>query len=495
MDTAGSEELMTAAPSDMGVEVQGIEALLDSLESIQGVEMHSLMILRHGYVIAAGWWWPYARDQLQLLYSVSKSFTSTAVGLAADEGLINLDDPVITYFPELEDEVDDPRSRSMRIRDLLAMASGHLDDTWPKVLASDVGNPVRGFLRLPPESEPGSIFRYNQSATYALAVIVQRVTQQTLTQYLRRGVLDPLGAGRVAWWQHPHGQDLGFSGLHATTDTVARLGQLYLAEGSWRGRQLVSPEWISQASSEQISTRTDDPAAATGADSQRGYGFQFWKSRFGYRADGAYGQFCLVLPQYDAVVAMTSECTQTQDALDAVWNHLVPAFRSAPLAADPVGTRRLEERLANLALAPLQARLEPPAGEAGWMDASFRPVRESCREQPTITGVRIGPRDRGWLLVIEEEDWTLEWRVTEGWSHCVSEGVVQPIVASGGWSQPELLRISMIFVESPHRLELHCSLDDGVVSASWVTLPLHPGSLRDLRVERHSPVTWFEPVE
>ena len=485
--------LSVSSPSREGVDASGIEAFLDALESLPGVEAHSLMILRHGSVIAAGWWWPYTRDQLQLLYSVSKSFTATAVGLAVEDGLLGLDDLVISHFPELETEISDPRVRSIRVRHIAAMASGHLEDTWPRVLASDSEHPVRGFLRLRPERDPGSIFRYNQSATYTLAAIVQRVTGESVTDYLRNRVLDPIGAGPVVWWEHPEGQDLGFSGLHAATDVVARLGQLYLNNGSWRGRQILSSSWVGQASNSQIETETDDPAAETGIDSQLGYGYQFWRSRHGYRADGAFGQFCLVLPEYDAVIAMTGQSTETQLILDAVWNVLLPAFKNELIPLAPGDDQRLEERLTHLALATSRSHLSPPIDAELWQDVVFQPLVDSCREQPGIVSLTASPAARGWELTLREWDWSLEMRLTKDWSQCYSAGEIQPVFCSGGWSTPTLLVISLIFIESPHRLEITCNLDDRCLSARWITPPLHPGPLRDLRVQRQGPVTWLEP--
>ena len=118
------------------------------LEATDGVEPHSLMILRHGSVIAAGWWSPYTAERLHLLYSLSKSFTSTAVGFAAAEGLLRLDDPVISYFPELDAAITDGRTRSMLVRHIAAMSSGHLEDTWQRASTSRPDDPVRGFLEL-----------------------------------------------------------------------------------------------------------------------------------------------------------------------------------------------------------------------------------------------------------------------------------------------------------------------------------------------------------
>ncbi|MBI0384676.1 beta-lactamase family protein, partial [Streptomyces albiflaviniger] len=193
-------------------------AFLDAVEGAPDIEPHSLMILRHGRLIASGWWAPYTAERPHLLYSLSKSFTSTAAGLAVAEGLLDLDAPVISYFPEFEAEITDPGSRAMLVRHVASMASGHLEETLERAFGLDPEEPVRGFLRLPPDRAPGTVFAYNQPATYTLAAIVQRVTGQSLTEYLRPRLFDPLGIGETAWLQVPAGRDLGFSGLFAATD-------------------------------------------------------------------------------------------------------------------------------------------------------------------------------------------------------------------------------------------------------------------------------------
>ena len=317
-------ELPTSTPSAEGVDAAGLLRLLDDLEGAPGVEPHSLMVLRHGRVVAAGWWAPYTADRLHHLYSLSKTFTSTAAGLAVGEGLLDLDEPVVACFPELDAEVTDPRTRSMLVRHLASMSTGHTTDMWEPVLRGGAADPVRAFLRLPPPREPGSVFAYNQPATYTLATIVQRRTGQTLLDYLRPRVLDPLGVGEAVWQEYPPGQQLGFSGLHAATDAVARLGQLYLQDGVWDGRRLLPEGWVEQATRAHVPTPDEGDAHAL--DWRQGYGLQVWRGQHGYRGDGAYGQFCLVLPEHDAVVAITGQSSDMQRVLDGVWTHLLPAL-------------------------------------------------------------------------------------------------------------------------------------------------------------------------
>jgi len=474
-----TEPLPVSTPSAQGVDARGISALVDALEAEAGVEPHSLVVLRHGHVVAQGWWAPFTAASPHLLYSLSKSFTSMATGIAVAEGLLGLDDPVLSHFPELDAEVTDPRSRSLLVRHVAAMASGHVEDAWERAFALDPQDPVRGFLLLPPEQEPGSVFAYNQCCTYALAAIVQRAAATTLTEYLRPRLLDPLGIGEVGWQQHPAGRDLGFTGLHAPTDAVARLGQLLLQGGEWEGRQLVPKEWVREATRTQVATPGDVP------DWSQGYGYQFWQSQHGYRGDGAYGQFCLVLPEHDAVVAITSATTAMQEVLDAVWRHLLPALGEGPVAGGGEADAALADRLSGLALVPVAERPEPGGDPSAWVGATFAPAGGTCAAQPSLTGVSVVAGSGGWQVVLDEEGVRLSCSLgTGGWALAepVAAGRPVPLAVSGGWTSSGSLRFSVLFRETPHRLEVECSPGTGAFEARWVHAPLRTGRLVDLRM-------------
>ncbi|MFG2573798.1 serine hydrolase domain-containing protein [Streptomyces sp. NPDC048481] len=475
--------LPSSTPSAEGVDALGVLAFLDAVEAAEAVEPHSLMILRHGRLVASGWWEPYASDRLHLLYSLSKSFTSTAAGFAVAEGLIGLDDPVVSYFPEFEAEITDPRSRAMLVRHVAAMASGHEEETYDRAHALDRDDLVRGFLLLPPERDPGTVFAYNQPATYALAAIVQRVTGLSLTAYLRPRLLDPLGVGGVAWLTDRSGRELGFSGLHGTTDTIARLGQLWLAGGMWQGERLLSPEWVAEATRAHVPTAPGLPADADRTDWERGYGFQFWRSRHGYRGDGAYGQFCLVLPEHDAVIATTAATRDMQALLTLVWEHLLPAFAPGPLAGREGADAALAGRLTRLALPPAEGEPEPPRDAADWAGAAFAPAGGLCADQPGLTGVTVADGTGGWTLSLAEKQGDLRLALPPAGGWLVSEEPV-PTAVGGGWTDAGTLSAHIVFLETPHRLRVTCSLATRTFTAHWDTTPLHGGGLRSLRAPR-----------
>jgi hypothetical protein len=363
------------------------------------------------------------------------------------------------------------------------MASGHREETINRALALDPLEPVRGFLLLPPDQEPGSVFAYNQPCTYTLAAIVQRLSGQTLIEYLRPRLFDPLGIDQAGWQQDVAGRDLGYTGLHATTDAIARLGLLYLQRGVWNGHRLLAEEWVAEATRLQVKTPNEP-----NPDWRQGYGFQFWMARHGYRGDGAYGQFCVVLPEQNAVIATTAGTENMQGILDAVWTHLLPAMRATTLAPSPVADQ-LAARLDGLQLAAFSAKSAPDSSATPWTEASFRPSGGVCEPQPTLTAVQLHHDGELWQLTLLEDDVAFGatvgfagWRTNLTETEYGSTGV--PLAISGGWTDVDTFRAEVIFLETPHRLGLTCSLASGTFQASWRTVPLRAGPLSALRMPR-----------
>ncbi|WP_102194685.1 serine hydrolase [Microbacterium aurantiacum] len=464
------------APSELNVDAAGITAFLDGLETSVDVEPHSIVLLRGGAVIAEGSWAPYAAERPQLLYSLSKSFTSTAAGFAFDEGLLALDDTVLSYFPELDAEVTDIRARSILVRHALAMASGHHADTIEEAFAIDAANLVRGFLLTPPDSDPGTVFAYNQPATYAVAAIVQRVTGQRLTEYLRPRLFDPLGIGDVGWIQDASGRQQGYSGLFAPSHAIALLGQLYLQRGRWKDDQILSTAWIDEATSLRVvTTREANP------DWSEGYGYQFWMARHGYRGDGAYGQFCVVLPDHDVVLALTGQSSDMQRVLDLVWEHLLPAFRHGPTRdVDREADALLAQRLSAAQLPPVATNLAIPAPQS----QSFSP--EEGNDCPDLARLDLtaDAHDLAWSLTLRDGDDRLEvvpglgeWNV-DG-ATAVSAGRLAPGAETAAG---ERLAVDVIFLETPHRLHLVLDPASSRFTAKWATNPLGAMPLRAMRM-------------
>ncbi|WP_210480084.1 serine hydrolase [Naasia sp. SYSU D00948] len=451
--------LPSASPSSQGVDARGIEAFLDALESDPRIEPHSIMLLRHGRVVASGWWSPFTEDRPHLLYSLSKTFTATALGFAVAEGLVTLDDLVVDHFPEFADEITTPRARAIRIRHLAAMASGHTQDMVGPATETDPDEPVRGFLLHEPEQEPGTVFAYNQPATYTVAAIIQRRAGTDLVGYLRPRLLDPLGIDPVSWQEHPKGRSLGFTGLFASTDAVAKLGQLYLDEGRWKGEQLLPEGWAEEVRTRRVDTDWDaDP------DWRRGYGFQVWHARHGYRGDGAFGQFCVILPEQDAVLATTASTQAMQAVLDAAWEHLLPALGNG---GDPDADARLVDRLAGLRLPAPGGSDDQPGDDAVGRYAPVTPA-----EGPSLESVELLRSGGVWSIELNDGyGGTVAAPVAgDGWT--VSEEDGHPVVAVAGRWQNGRMAVSVLFLESPHRLELDLDPSRRTAGLRWVPAPL-----------------------
>jgi CubicO group peptidase (beta-lactamase class C family) len=451
--------LPRSAPSAVGVEPAAVDAFLDAVEADPEVELHGFVLVRHGSVAAEGWWAPYTADRPQLLYSLSKSVTSTALGLAIADGLLDLDDTVLSHYPELDAAVTDPRSRATTLRDLATMSSGHTRELWPEVVERYADDPVRGLLLTPPDVEPGTVFTYSQPCTYALADVVQRRAGRTLTDYLRPRVLDPLGIGPVTWQSWPEGgPEIGFSGLFARTGDVAALGQLWLGRGRWGEEQLLPAAYVDAATSRQIATPAEGAVHWT-----RGYGYHFWRSADGYRGDGAFGQYCVVLPEHDAVVAITSSSASMSAVLSHVWRHLLPglgAVRPGTPADDA-----LLRRLRALALPPVTGARRPyPAGRWPVDGEPFTVVEVAGDTLALSTGTDGGTPLRLPLGVGA-------WRTSEPRDHA---GHAVPVAASAAWLDDDTVRADVVFLETPHRLQVTIHPSAGRAVAVW-RLALGPG--------------------
>jgi CubicO group peptidase (beta-lactamase class C family) len=338
--------LPRSTPEAQGISSQAVDDFVEAADKIN--TLHSFMIVRHGRVIAEGWWKPEAPDKPHILNSLSKSFTSTAVGLAIAEGKLNLDDPVLNFFPA--DAPADPSDnlKAMKVRNLLTMTGGH--DTEPK--AAKEGPSVKQFLAHPVLHEPGTHFQYNTMGTYTLSAIITKVTGQTTLEYLKPRLFEPLGIENPEWKTSPEGNSLGGYGLYLRTEDIAKFGQLYLQHGKWNGRQLVPQTWVEQATSKQV-PNDQESHSKIGVDWQQGYGFQFWRcTHNAYRGDGAGGQLCIVIPDKDAVIAITADTGNFGGEMNAIWDHLYPAFQDQPLPDDVSGQEKLKEAIAILAAHP-----------------------------------------------------------------------------------------------------------------------------------------------
>ena len=385
-----------------------VAAAAEQLESL-----HSLMVVRHGRVIAEGWWSPYAAQHPHLMFSVSKSFTSTAIGLAIGEGRLTLDGLVVDLLPDDLPAQINPHLAALTVRHLLTMTTGHPTDTVSLADDSHGVNWARAILAQPLEFAPGTHFVYNSGASYLLSAILQRLTGERLVDYLTPRLFEPLGIVGATWESCPRGIDAGGWGLSLTTEQLATFGQLLLQRGAWNGTQLVPAAWIDEAARVQVDTSGTDHDV----DGRQGYGYQFWLNRpTGYRAEGAFGQFCVVLPETDAVIVLTAALPTAQRALDLVWEHLLPAFSDQPL---PEVSSGLAETLASLTLPTVIGEPSSPEAErvAGIRFDFDDPEVTAVTFEPGVLTISRGGVGR--LLAFGHGEWV------------ASDDIM--VVASGAW--------------------------------------------------------------
>lgn len=445
--------LPRGVPETQGVSSSSVTAFVEAVEQ-QIHDLHSFMLLRHGAVVAEGWWSPYGPDRPHMLFSLSKSFTSTAVGLAISEGRLSLDDRVLPFFPGEAPARISSNLDAMQVRHLLSMSTGHAADTMPYLQRRRAGNWIRAFLARPVKYQPGTHFLYNTGATYMLSAIVQRVTGVMLLDYLQPRLFKPLGIQSPTWEVSPQGIHTGGFGLSITTEDIARFGQLYLQKGRWNGQQLVPEAWIAQATSRQIAN--DGEASA---DWRQGYGFQFWRCRHGaYRGDGAFGQYCIVMPDQDAVLAITGGLDDMQAVLNLVWQHLLPAMsQAAPLPDQPAAQAELSRKLSGLALAAAQGQHSSPA--------AAHVTKKTFVVEPNALKIKTLAFD------FSQPEAVITIRTLRG-KHQVACGAgawhegTLPLfdhspcmVASGVWPDENTFVITLRFYETPFFYTLSCHFD------------------------------------
>jgi CubicO group peptidase (beta-lactamase class C family) len=274
------------------------------------LKVEGILVLQHGEEIARYRWIPEASRPV---YSVSKSFTSLAVGMAIDEGILSLKDRVLDAFPGRVQEPS-PRLSTLTLEHLLTMSRGHPEFSRPANVDEALSQPLT--------TDPGTKFVYDNGSAFLASAMVTRAAGQTVRDFLADRLFKPLDIPDPVWKESADAYTLGATGLELSTGNLARFGQLLLQRGNWKGKQLVSAAWIDTATRAHITTKTFKDA-----DYDLGYGYCFWNCRYGgYRADGKNGQYVVVLPWEDAVVAINSDEENMQPILYAVWDHILPGL-------------------------------------------------------------------------------------------------------------------------------------------------------------------------
>jgi CubicO group peptidase (beta-lactamase class C family) len=466
-------------PEAEGVSSQGIIDFLDAAAKSRH-EFHSIMFLRHGKVIAEGWWNPYKPELKHTLYSTSKSFTATAVGFAVSEKRLSVNDKVISFFPDLLPDTLSPFLSNLKVKDLLSMSAGQDPDPTFTTVVKD-SNWVKAFLAVPIVHEPGTKFLYNTLATYMLSAIVQKATGEKVIDFLKPRLFEPLAIEGMDWEVDPHGINCGGWGLRLKTEDMAKFGQLFLQKGKWNGKQVLPAAWVEEATTLKIYQAPDAPQSKKdSSDWMQGYCYQMWRCRHNcFRADGAYGQYIIVMPDQDAVIAITCETPDMQDEINLVWEYLLPAIKTNKLDENTALATNLKQKLSSLALPfPVEGNnsvvasqisgktfaLEPNGKHLETMNFQF--MDNMCKVSMLIdsTHYNFSLGSGKWIsgeTTLPGPDLLLLAK-----AHFVGLPAAK-VAGSFGWKDENTLELVLRYIESPHTESITCKFDKNKVSVDF----------------------------
>jgi len=434
----------TAIPEEVGISSAAIAAFEARIRENK-IGHQGYMLYRKGKLAACSIASPYRVTDKRHVYSISKSWTSTAIGIAVDEGLLSVEDSVISFFPDDLPETVSDNLAAMKVRHLLTMNTGHAFNTHIKI---DVRKPnwAKQFLALPVDRVPGTHFMYNTIATYMLSAIITKLTGMRMIDYLRPRLFNPLGMEGIYCDECPDGISIGGYGVHVSPEDMLKLGILYLNKGIWNGKRILSEKWVEDASS----AISDNSSGAT-IDWQVGYGYQFWRCQHNsFRGDGAFGQYIVVSPEKDAVMVIISETGSMQAVLDAYWDTIFASMSDEPLPIQLSG---------DMSAHPF---MELPCGDADAPAATL----ELGENRLNIKKLVLIPAERTLMLrICGEENYASELLCGNGvWEYnhlrrCPiasnpdmnADAIGNPSDIAAAYAVKDgVTRIALVFVDSPH---------------------------------------------
>jgi CubicO group peptidase (beta-lactamase class C family)/predicted glycoside hydrolase/deacetylase ChbG (UPF0249 family) len=468
--------LPRSTPGAEGVQADSIISFMNAANK-SGIEFHSFMLLRHGKVVAETWWDPYKADIKHTMYSCSKSFTATAIGFAVSEGKLKVSDKVISFFPESLPLIISPFLAELEIRDLLTMSVGH--EKEPSYIAAS-NDWVKAFLAVPIKYEPGSKFLYNSPATYMLSAIIQKVTGQKVIDYLQPRLFGPLGIENIDWETDPQGINVGGWGLRLKTEDMAKFGQLFLQRGMWKGKQILPVAWVEEAGSMKIMQKPEATKSQMETNEWvQGYAYQMWRCRFNaYRADGANGQYIIMLPEKDAVVVITAESANMQAEIDLVWKHILPALGTTKIKESKNLLAGLNTKLNNQALKPNLSKANIDF-EKSISNKSFQIINDKTKKDVRFSFIdnslqfQLNTDSVIHNLVFGNENWVAGTTskfgpYLAGKSKNNRVGISPfKVFGSYAWKDAKTLEMTLRYIESPHTETILCVFDEDKVSIDF----------------------------
>lgn len=344
-------KIKTGLPEEVGISSEAILRFLKRLDGYQ-IPMHSVQIMRRDKLVFEGYYAPCKKGELHRMFSVSKSFTALAIAKLAEEGRINLDTPIIEYFPEYFSENLHPWIRQTTVRNMLEMRTCHSATTYKRHIEK---NWVESFFLIPPDHKPGTVFHYDTSSSHTMCALVEKLTGKPMLEYLKDAVLREIGFSEESYMlKDPFGTSMGGSGLMATAEDLLRVGVLLMHKGELDGRQLVSRSFLEKATSCQVENMVKGPAVTE----RQGYGYQIWMGRYGsFLFLGMGGQLVICLPEKDLLCVTTAD-TQgigggNELILDSFYEEILSGLSEEALPKSDMAYGELQEYAKRLYIRPL----------------------------------------------------------------------------------------------------------------------------------------------
>jgi len=456
------KEFERVSPESVGISSEAVMRFVDKLEGGH-TEMHGLMIMRHGKICAEGWWAPFGPGIRHMCNSLTKTYMGTAIGIAYTEGLLKLDDRLVDIFPEYMPENPSPYIDKLTIRNVLCMGTGMT--AMPRATADW----VRDFIAMPIVHEPGTAFYYNSAGSTLLGKVIEKLTGLNVYDYLKTKLFDKIGidSENIRYGLSNGEQDMWAWRIVSTTEDNLRLMKLYADGGVWDGERILAEDYVKMATTLQNDSSSEKDVNPPATDNFVGYGFQIWlcKHPGAYRADGAGGQFSIVIPDKDTIVSINENGSTPggpQKTLDIVWEYLIPALQDEILPENPEALAALRRKMSHLAIEVPEFR---PYAKWKKDACGFYAVKSGSF---TLYGDVMGNPDKSeadsFRIGFETMEGRIEWLSkdrrrcivnfamdgTRRWNHMDSPwNFAVECWASGAWETDDTFRLELLWTESP----------------------------------------------